>query len=129
MRFREFMLVVAAASLSAAVATLPPVVLTLADIEDPWTTGIVFESLILTRMIFLVALAHALGLGLPTFFFLRSRNQVGVVSCAVGGFLIGAVPLGVLALISMFRLQTASSGGVPTVVNGMPMLAGLIEYA
>jgi hypothetical protein len=45
------------------------------------------------------------------------------------GFLVGAVPFGVLDLISMFGVQSASTGGTPTIINGVSTLAGWIEYA
>jgi hypothetical protein len=78
---------------------------------------------------FIVSLAHALLLGLPLFLLVRSRRSVGVVICSLGGFVVGAVPFGVLDLISMSALQSASTLGKPTVVNGVPTVAGWIEYA
>jgi hypothetical protein len=128
MRTQEFMPLLAAVLLSAGVATLLFTIPTLAQIEEPWNIVVVSQSLTLARTTFIVALAHALVLGLPLFLLLRSMSQFGVVTCALGGFLVGAVPLGVLALISMTGLQSASSGGRSTVINGVPTLAGWIEY-
>jgi hypothetical protein len=101
----------------------------LVQIEEQWSIVVVSEALAFARLTFIVALAHALILGLPLFFFLRSTNRLGFVSCALAGFLVGAVPVSVLDLISMFGLQSASTAGKPTVVNGVPTLAGWIEYA
>jgi hypothetical protein len=76
-----------------------------------------------------MALADALILGIPLFLIFRSMRPAGAITCALGGFLVGAVPFGALALISMIGLQSASTGGKATVVNGVPTLAGWIEYA
>lgn len=80
------------------------------------------------RGTFVVALGHALILGLPLFFLLSRSNRVGIVSSALSGFLIGATPFGLVALYSLLTLESASTGGHPTVVNGAPTLAGWAEY-
>lgn len=123
------MLLLASALLAAVVATLLFNIPTLAQIEEPWNIVVVSQALTLARTTFIVAVAHALVLGLPAFLLVRSTRRVRVGTCALGGFLIGAVPFGVLAMISMIGLQSASSGGKPTVINGVPTLAGWIEYA
>jgi len=120
----------AAALLSAVVATfLFIILLALPQIEEPWNIIVVSETVALMRITFVAALAHALVLGLPLFLLLRSISHAGIVSCAVAGFLVGAVPFAVLVLISMFGVQNASTGGEATVVNGVPTLAGWIELA
>jgi hypothetical protein len=122
-------LALASALLAALVATLLLTIPTLAQIEEPWNIVVVSEALTFARLTFIVALAHALILGLPLFFFLRSRHRLGIASCVLAGFLVGAVPFGVLDLISMFGVQSASTGGTPTIINGVSTLAGWIEYA
>lgn len=119
----------ASALLAALAATLLAVIPTLKQIEEPWNIVVVSQVLALSRTTFVVALAHALLLGLPLFLLLRSIRRFGATPSAVGGFLVGAVPFGALALISMTLLQSASSGGIPTVINGVPTTAGWIEYA
>jgi hypothetical protein len=122
-------LALASALLAALVATLLLTIPTLAQIEEPWNIVVVSEALTFARLTFIVALAHALILGLPLFFFLRSIHRLGIASCVLAGFLVGAVPFGVLDLISMFGVQSASTGGTPTIINWVPTLAGWIEYA
>jgi hypothetical protein len=119
----------ASALLAALVAPLLFTIPTLAQIEEPWNIVVVSEALTFARLTFIVALAHALILGLPLFFFLRSIYRLGIASCVLAGFLVGTVPFGVLGLISMFGVQSASTRGTPTIINGVPTLAGWIEYA
>jgi hypothetical protein len=123
------MVLLASALLAAVIATLLFIIPTLVQIEVPWNIVVVSQVLTLTRTTFIVAAAHALVLGLPLFLLVHSMKRVGVATCALGGFLIGAVPSGVFILISMIGLHSASSGGKPTVINGVPTLAGWIEYA
>ncbi len=115
--------------LASVVAALLLTIPMLAQIEEPWSIVVASESLSFARLTFMAALAHALIFGLPLYFFIRSTHRFGFVSCVLAGFLVGAVPVGILGLSSMFMLQSASSGATPTVVNGVPTLAGWIEYA
>jgi len=126
---REAMPAVAAALLSAVAVTALVTVPALTRIEEAWNIVVVHEALALARLTFLVALAHAFVLGLPLFLLLRWMGRVGIVACALSGLVIGATPFGVLALTSMFGVQSASTGGTPTVIEGVPTLAGWIEYA
>jgi hypothetical protein len=101
------------------------------DIEKPWNIVVVSQFLGLLRLTFLVALAHAVVFGLPLFLFLRSKSCVGIIACALGGFVVGAVGPAMLGLLSMFgnASYNAWSGGRATIVNGVPTLAGWMEYA
>jgi hypothetical protein len=120
-----------AALLAATGATLAVVIPVAATIEEPWNIAVVSQLLVLLRLTFIVALLHAVMLGLPLFLVLRARFSVGVVACALGGFGIGAIGIALLGLFGMFGngSYNASTGGVPTIVNGVPTLAGLLEYA
>lgn len=111
-----------AVALSATASVLP-------EFNEPWTIMVASEVLRTARLIFITALAHALLLGLPVFLFLRSRIRVGLIACLMAGFVVGATPFAVLGLLSMFGTQSASTDGTPTVVNGMPTFAGLLELA
>lgn len=129
MRFQELLLPLASVLLAAVVATLLFIIPSLVQIEERWNIVVVSQGLTLARTVFIVAAVHALVLGLPLFYLLRSMRRIGVASSALGGILIGAVPFGVLTMISMFGPYSASSGGRPTVINGVPTLAGWIDYA
>lgn len=119
----------AAAMFAAFAATVAFVVPLLAKIEESINVVVVADAVNLTRTTFVVAVAHALLLGLPLFLLVRRvRSHVGIVACVIGGFVVAASPFGIPALISMFGVQTASSGGQPTVVNGVPTLAGWVQY-
>jgi hypothetical protein len=124
MRPEKFMPPLASALLAAVVAMLLFTIPTLVQIEEGWSIVVVSQVLTLARTIFIVAVVHVLVLGLPLFRVLCSMGRVGVTSCALGGMLIGALPFGILALFSMTHLQSASSGGRPTVINGVPTSAG-----
>jgi hypothetical protein len=125
---RHIMLAFAAALLSAVTTTLLLTLVTLVRIEEAWNIVVVSETLALARVTFVVCLAPALVLGLPGILLLHAKDRLGIASCALAGFFVGAVPFGLLALTSMFGVRSASTGGTPTVVNGVPTLAGWIEY-
>ena len=133
MRSQQITLPLASAILAAVTVTLLLTILDLAEIEEPWNIVVASEVLELTRLTFVVALAHALVLGLPLFLILRSmRKKVGAVPCALGGFLVGAVPVGLFVLSSAIEMSGHQSewiGGKATVINGATTLAGWIEYA
>lgn len=129
MRPQQLMLPLAAAVFASFAATVAFVIPLLAKIEEPINIVVVTDVVNLTMTTFAVAVAHALLLGLPLFLLVRRmRSRVGIVACVLGGFVVAAIPFGILALISMFGVQTASSGGQPTVVNGVPTLAGWVQY-
>jgi hypothetical protein len=128
MPWRQFLALLAAAFLGALASAALVSVLTLSRIEERWNIGVVSEILVFTKLIFLVTLAHALVLGLPGYFLLRSRCLIGIVSCGGAGFAIGATPFGAMALFSMLVTQDSSSGGKATVINHVPTVAGWIEY-
>src|SRR5262245_60609341 len=49
-----------------------------------------------------ITLAHAVVAGLPLFLIFRAKGWINAASCIVGGFVAGAVPIGIFALLSMF---------------------------
>jgi hypothetical protein len=117
--------------IAAAVVALLVTGLIAQTIKEPWNTAVVSEFLGTARLTFLVALGHAIVLGLPLFLFLRAKSLVGIMSCALGGFVVGAIGPALFGLMAMFgnASYNASSGGRATIVNGVPTLAGWIDYA
>jgi hypothetical protein len=87
-------------------------------------------SLSLLTIAFFVALAHAVTLGLPFYLLLRLKNWINGISTPLAGFIIGAIPVGVVTWPLRFpELRTnASVGGVQTMIDGMPTAAGWLQY-
>ncbi|WP_448043182.1 hypothetical protein [Bradyrhizobium liaoningense] len=129
MRLQQHLHVLGAALLAAFAATLAFVIPFLMQVEESINIVVVTQILNLTMTTFMVATVHAVLFGLPLFLLVRrKRSHVGIVACALGGFVVAALPFGVLALMSMLSVQTASSNGKPTIVNGVPTLLFWIEY-
>jgi hypothetical protein len=79
---------------------------------------------------FVIALAHAVLLGLPLFLVLRSKGLVNVVTSVVFGFAVGAVPDGGLTwpMQHAAYTMTASVEGVSTIIDGIPTAAEWASY-
>ncbi|HEY2178995.1 MAG TPA: hypothetical protein VGH15_10465, partial [Caulobacteraceae bacterium] len=90
-------------------------------------TAVLSRNLEILPLAFGVTLGHALLLGLPVALVYRSRRWTSLVAALAGSFLIGMMPGGLLALPSLF-VESASVDNVPTVVGGVPTMAGLIRY-
>lgn len=129
MRPQSLMRPLAAAMFAAFAATVAFVVPLLAKIEESINVVVVADAVNLTRTTFVVAVAHALLLGLPLFLLVRRvRSRVGMIACVIGGFGVAAIPFGIVALIPLFGIETASSDGQSTIVNGVPTLAFWVRY-
>ncbi|WP_314950251.1 hypothetical protein [Bradyrhizobium cosmicum] len=129
MRLRQHLHLFGAALLAAFGATAAFVIPFCMQIEEPINILVVTQVLNLTMTMFMVAIAHAVLLGLPLFLLVRRmRSHVGIAACALGGFAVAAIPFGVLALVSMLGVQNAWTDGKPTVVNGVPTLYFWIGY-
>lgn len=74
---------------------------------------------------FYIALAHACLIGLPLYLILRATRPLGWQTAVIGGFVIGALPVGLLTLGSV---DQASIGGVATVIDGTRTAAGWMQY-
>jgi len=81
----------------------------------------------LVPFVLVVAFAHAVVLGWPAFLLGRSLGRVNLISSAILGFMIGACPIPLLTLVMPIGSNTSASiDGVPTMVNGIPTLIGLL---
>lgn len=78
----------------------------------------------LITIVFVIALGHAVILGLPAFLLGRSIQRINLISSTAVGFVIGAGPITLLTLFSLGSNGSASINGVPTIINGMPTSAG-----
>jgi hypothetical protein len=128
---RRTIILWSATLLAAVVAALLVTALTAKEIEEPWNIVVVSQLFWLLSLTFIVALAHAIGLGLPLFLFLRSKSRIGIIACALGGFAVGALGPAVFELLGMLGggSYNAWTGGRATVVNGIPTLTGWLEFA
>jgi hypothetical protein len=83
----------------------------------------------LIPFVFVIALGHAVILGLPAFLLGRSLGRVNLISSGVVGFIIGACPIALLMLpLWLGSNSSASIDAVPTISNGFPTLAGWLYY-
>jgi hypothetical protein len=128
---RRTIILWSATLLAAVTVALLVTALTAMEIEEPWNIVVVSQGLWLLRLAFIIALAHAIVLGLPLFLFLRSKSRIGIIACALGGFAVGASGPAVLGLLGMLGggSYNAWTGGRATIVNGVPTLAGWLEFA
>ena len=84
--------------------------------------GILSLSAQIVPIAFMVALPHAV-LGLVVYFLLRLRWKLTLQLSLLVGFLIGAIPMSIMLGV-VAPPNSASSGGVSTVVDGHLTLAG-----
>ena len=79
---------------------------------------------------FVIALAHAVLLGLPLFLVFRSKGWINIMTCVVFGFAIGAVPDGVMTWPMQHPglYAGASADGAPGIIDGVITAAGWVSY-
>jgi hypothetical protein len=85
-------------------------------------------SLGLLTIGFVVALAHAVLLGVPAYLLMRMRGSVNALSAAIAGFVIGIVPVGLLGLGESGTQWIAYLQGVLP-FGGFGLLGGLAFWA
>jgi hypothetical protein len=105
-------------------SALAPAVLMTAIWSDPTVAPMVFAFTLV------IALSHAVLLGLPIFLIFQSRGWIGITACVLLGFAIGAVPAGILTFpVSGFALHASAwAGGTPTATNGLSTAAIWVSY-
>lgn len=96
--------------------------------NDPYiwvrTSGFVASCLVVSG-------AHVVVLGIPAYLLMRWRGLVRWWSALLAGFILGAVPVGIVTwpLLHARPGSYASSNGVEIMVNGIPTMAGWLQYA
>jgi hypothetical protein len=107
-----------------AFSALAPAVLMTAIWSDPRVAPMVFVFTLV------IALSHAVLLGLPIFLIVQSRGWIGITACVVLGFAIGAVPAGILTFpVSGFELYASAwAGGTPAATDGLSTAAIWVSY-
>jgi len=83
-----------------------------------------------TRGFFILSLIFSAGfvllLGVPSYFLLRRFGKIHLWSTLLAGFILGAVPMAIFTWPS--RLTSASVNGVQTVIDGIPTMAGWLQF-
>jgi hypothetical protein len=74
---------------------------------------------------FIIALAHAICIGLPVALLFQRRGWLNIFAALAAGFLIGALPMG-LFFAFLPQPDFASVDGVPTAVDRQLTLAGWV---
>lgn len=79
---------------------------------------------------FIVSSGHVLFLGMPAYLLVRRFSVVRFWSTIVGGFLLGSIPIAIFTWPLRYPLQKVSStsNGVQTMIDGVPTMAGWLEY-
>jgi hypothetical protein len=77
---------------------------------------------------FIIALVHAIALGLPGYLLLRRKNLVRWWTSGVCGFVVGCVPAAIITIPIQLSNASFKADGVPMIVNGVVTLAGWISY-
>ena len=97
--------------------------------------SLLFQSIPMAELVFLVAAGHALLLGLPAALLLASLNKIRWWSAIVGGFLCGAIPTAVWTWPLRFS-ELKSSGSQwdgeqirDTMIEGVPTAYGWFVYS
>lgn len=83
-----------------------------------------------TRGFFFLCLIFSAGfvllLGVPSYFLLRKFDKIHLWSTLLAGFILSAVPMAIFSWPS--RFTNASLNGVQTVIDGIPTIAGWLQF-
>ena len=77
-----------------------------------------------------ITAAHVIVLGIPAYLLLRWRRALRWWSAMLSGFILGAVPFGVVLWPLRYAGpgSSATANGVVTMVDGIPTMAGWLQY-
>ncbi|TVQ35825.1 MAG: hypothetical protein EA370_08975 [Wenzhouxiangella sp.] len=91
--------------------------------------GAFSRSAQMAALVLVIALIHLVPAAI-LYVALAWRNKVTVWACLLSGFLIGMLPIGIVTFPLLDRSSTTNAwvGGTQTVVDGVPTLAGWIQY-
>lgn len=78
----------------------------------------------------IVSFGHVLILGVPAYLIVSRFYMVKWWSAIVGGFLLGSIPIAIFTWPLRYPLLkiSSSSNGVPIMIDGVPTIAGWLEY-
>lgn len=77
-----------------------------------------------------ISAAHVIVLGIPAYLVLRWRGSLRWWTALLSGFVLGAIPVGVVSwpLCYSDLKSSATSNGVQIMVDGIPTMAGWFQY-
>lgn len=83
------------------------------------------------RMCMAISAAHVVVLGVPTYLLLRKLSVIRWWTIVGSGFVLGAVSVAVFSWPLRYQEfgASASVDGVTTMINGIPTMAGWLQYA
>ena len=117
------------------VAAMTPAAMALLIVVTLDDTHRFSEALSISRVVFVVAAAHVLVFGIPTYLFLASKKLLRWWSMSLAGFIFGCLPAGILGWPLWFHgtINYSSSaywhGAMrDLVINGVPTLYGWLSY-
>ena len=90
--------------------------------------GVLSASVEVVTPAFVIALGHAFILGLPLLGIFWRKRWINAFLATLSGFAIGATGIAILTWPLWYQGPTAWTGGVQTIVDGVPTLAGWLEY-
>ncbi|MBT8399765.1 MAG: hypothetical protein KJO98_04755 [Rhodothermia bacterium] len=90
--------------------------------------GAFTASIELVTLAFVIALGHAIVLGAPVVAILWRKGWINVLAAVPSGFAIGAAGIAIFTWPVQTPGTSASTGGIQTIVDGTPTLAGWTQY-
>jgi hypothetical protein len=102
--------------------------LALSALVPALAVGVLSSSLKPITAAFVIALGHAVVLGVPAVALLWHRRLVNWFTALATGFVIGAVPFGFISWPLSYGNTNAWIDHVQTIANGVPTAAGWIQY-
>ncbi|MBY6213258.1 hypothetical protein KUV95_17050 [Microbulbifer agarilyticus] len=75
-----------------------------------------------------ISAGFVFGLGLPAYFILQKLKRVKLVYTLSSGFFLAAIPVALFTWPIRSPGSSASSNGVQLVINGVPTMAGWLQY-
>lgn len=89
--------------------------------------GVFSKSAQIVIYVAFIGLLHGL-LALPIFMFLNNIHRVSLLTCSLAGFFVGSLPMAIFTLPFRGKGSSAMVNDVPTVIDGVPTLAGWWHY-
>lgn len=95
-----------------------------------WDPALWYQFLSAFALVTAVAAEHAVGLGLPVYFWVQIFSPFTYRVAIVCGFIVGAIPIAIYAWpLDLFGPKSSFSvKGVEMTIDGVPTMAGWLYY-